>query len=268
MPKVPPVLAGRRVTTCFVEASTRTKLSFTTAARRLGAEVMDFGASTSSLTKGESLQDTVRTLMAIGSDFIVVRHPAAGAAHVVERVYGPGVLNAGDGAHAHPTQALLDLVTIREKVGWLDGLTIAIVGDSRHARVAHSHLEAHKLLGNRVVLVGPKTLAPDGLGETETDFDKILPQADVVMMLRLQTERMDGGFIPSTREFNARWGLTPGRLERLRGWIMAPGPVNPGVEIGEDGVTHPRSLIRDQVENGVWTRMAVLTLIARSRWPS
>lgn len=262
------MLAGRRVTTCFVEASTRTKLSFSTAARRLGADVMDFGASTSSLTKGESLQDTIRTLMAVGSDMIVVRHPASGAAHLVERVYGPGVVNAGDGAHAHPTQALLDLVTIRETCGRLDGLTIAIVGDVRHSRVAHSHLEAHRLLGNRVVLVGPRTLVPDGLGEAEPNLDKILPNADIVMMLRLQYERMDGGFIPSVREYNDRWGLTPARLERLRGWIMAPGPVNLGVEIGEDGVTHPKSLINVQVANGVWTRMAVLTLMGRARWPS
>lgn len=257
----PPALRGRRVALLFVEPSTRTRLSFARAVTALGGEVIDFSADSSSLKKGEGLKNTVRTVRGLGADLIVVRHLSPGAAHHVRRVFGPHVINAGDGGHAHPTQALGDMTTLKEALGRLDGLKVAIVGDILHSRVAHSDIAALRTLGNEVTTVGPPTL-----GAETHRFDAVLPEVDVVMMLRLQLERQGANFIPSLGEYHRLFGLTPERLRRLKpqARIMAPGPVNPGVEITEAALTDERSLIETQVTNGVWARMALLILCLRS----
>ena len=269
-PSAPP-LKGRRLLTFFVESSTRTKTSFGIAARRLGAEVVDVSPVGSSLTKGESLNDTARTIESMGVDFSVVRHPASGAPHHISKAVRSSVVNAGDGANEHPTQALLDLFTMEEHLGRSSGLRVALVGDILHSRVARSNLWAHRLLGNDVTVVGPATLIPRGIeemGATVThDLDTVLGTHDVIMMLRLQLERQQAGLFPSTAEYARLFGLTRERMSKLRkgAIVMHPGPMIRGWEISSEAADGPASVIQDQVANGVFVRMAVLMLLGHTR---
>jgi aspartate carbamoyltransferase catalytic subunit len=262
-------LAGRTLITMFFEPSTRTQASFELAGKRLGADVMTLSAATSSLRKGETLMDTALTLNAMRPDLLAVRHGASGAVHLLAQKVTCAVINAGDGRHEHPTQALLDALTIRRRKGRLHRLTVAICGDIAHSRVARSNILLLGKMENRVRVVGPRTLMPAGIDrlgvELCEEMEAGLEGADVVMMLRLQKERMDGGFIPSEREYFHRWGLDRAKLGRAKpdAIVMHPGPMNRGVEIdGElaDDVT--RSVIQEQVEMGVAVRMAVLDLLA------
>jgi aspartate carbamoyltransferase catalytic subunit len=283
IPKVP-ALRGRTVVTLFAEESTRTRLSFETAARRLSADVLSFSVERSSVKKGESLRDTVETVAAMGVDAMVVRHPAAGAPHQVARWVDAAVINAGDGWHEHPTQALLDCYTIRqvlaERAG-LDlsscgtecfaGLRVAVVGDIRHSRVARSGVWALAALGARVTLVAPGSLLPsslDGwpLDGVSHDLDAVLGDVDVCYLLRLQIERGAGAFLPSLREYSAGYGLSARRAALLpeQALVMHPGPMNRGIEIADDVADLPRSLVLRQVRNGVAVRMAVLFLLLGS----
>lgn len=263
IPKVP-ALQGLTVATLFFEASTRTRLSFERAAKALSADVMSFAPSTSSLSKGESLKDTALTLKAMGADIMVVRHGATGAPWRVAEWTGCPVVNGGDGAHQHPTQALLDSLTIRNHFGKLDGLRIGIVGDIRHSRVARSDLYAFAALGAEVTLIAPPTLLPlDVEGwpvRTSTDLDEVLPELDVVYLLRIQIERGGSTVFPSLPEYVTRYGLNQERFSRLHpeAVVMHPGPMNRGVEIAPEIADHPRSLVLDQVTAGVAVRMAVL----------
>jgi aspartate carbamoyltransferase catalytic subunit len=264
-------LKGRRLLTFFAEASTRTRTSFGIAARSLGAEVVDLSPAGSSLSKGESLRDTAQTIDALGVDVAVVRHPASGAPHLVAGAIRGSVVNAGDGSNEHPTQALLDLFTIRERLGRLDGLRIALVGDILHSRVARSNLWAHRLLGNSVTLVGPATLIPRGIesagAAVSHDLDGALESHDVIVMLRLQLERQRAGLFPSTGEYSSLFGLTRERLARLRkdAIVMHPGPMNRGWEIASESADAPQSAVLEQVRNGVFVRMAVLSLLNEAR---
>jgi aspartate carbamoyltransferase catalytic subunit len=255
-----PALAGRLVITLFYESSTRTSSSFELAARRLSAETMSIKSAGSSVDKGESLKDTVLTLAAYEPAAIVVRHPQAGAPAIVAAHSGAAVVNAGDGKPQHPTQALLDLYTIHGALGHLEGVQVAIVGDVLHSRVARSLVQALALVGARTTLVGPPTLVPralEALGcERSTDIDAIAA-ADVVYVLRMQRERMESAFVPSLREYTARWGVTPDRL-RPGQKVMHPGPMNRGVEIDPRVADSPDSLIVEQVRSGLVVRMAVL----------
>ena len=276
IPKVP-TLRGKTVVSLFYEDSTRTRLSFETAARRLGADTMTFTVSTSSVSKGESLRDTVETIEAMGIDAVVVRHRAAGVPWRIASWVGASVVNAGDGSHEHPTQALLDCYTIGARRGVrqgrsggdasLAGMRIAIVGDARHSRVARSDVLAFTSLGAEVVLVGPPTLLPpslDGWPVTVSHhLDEVLGALDVVYVLRLQHERMTEALIPSLREYRAGYGLTAARVGRLRpdALVMHPGPMNRGVEIDAEAAGDGRSVITAQVANGVAVRMAVLYLL-------
>ncbi len=276
MPKVP-ALRGRTVVSLFYEDSTRTRLSFEAAARRLSADTMNFSVSTSSVHKGESLRDTVETIEAMGIDALVVRHPSSGAPAQVASWVDVSVINAGDGWHEHPTQALLDCYTIRaqrlaqgesiDATRPLDGLRIAIVGDIKHSRVARSNVAAFALLGAEVILVAPPTLLPpslDGwLAVVDHDFDAVVAKVDIVYLLRLQSERCDEALLPSRREYTAGYGLTSRRATMLGdgAWIMHPGPINRGVEIAADVADQSNSLITNQVANGVAVRMAVLFLL-------
>ncbi len=269
IPRVP-ALRGRTVATVFFEDSTRTRMSFDTAARRLSADTVAFAAGSSSLSKGESLRDTIEVVGSYGADLLVVRHPMAGTAHRIAGWTDAAVVNAGDGCHEHPTQALLDCYTLREKLGSLDGMRIAIVGDVRHSRVARSNVLAFTALGAEVVLVGPATLMPpavDGWPVTVAhEFDPLLGDLDAVYLLRMQRERITEGLVPSIREFATDFGLTAARTARLRddALILHPGPTNPGVEISAEAAADPRSVILDQVANGVSVRMAVLFLLIGS----
>jgi aspartate carbamoyltransferase catalytic subunit len=264
---VPPTLKGKRVLSLFFEASTRTSSSFELAARRLGADVTSFKASGSSVEKGESLKDTVLTLAQHAPDGIVVRHPLIGAPELVARYAGAAVVNAGDGRRAHPTQALLDLYTMRASLGRLEGIHVAIVGDVLHSRVARSLAQALALVGAETTLVGPPTLIPRGIEalgcETTADIDAIA-DADVVYVLRMQRERMASAYVPSLREYAARWGVTPERL-RPGQKVMHPGPMNRGVEIDSRVADSPASLVLDQVRAGLAVRMAVLRELLVSR---
>jgi aspartate carbamoyltransferase catalytic subunit len=257
-----PTLRGRTVVNLFFESSTRTSSSFELAAKRLSADVMSVKASGSSVDKGESLKDTALTLGAYDPDVIVIRHPHIGAPQLVARVTGAHVVNAGDGKHQHPTQALLDLYTIHGELGRLDGLHVAIVGDVLHSRVARSNVQALVLCGARVTLVGPPTLLPRGIEamgcETSTDISAIAA-ADVVYVLRMQRERMEEGenYVPTLREYSARWGVTPERL-RPGQKVMHPGPMNRGVEIDPRVADAQDALIEVQVRAGLVVRMAVL----------
>jgi aspartate carbamoyltransferase catalytic subunit len=257
-----PTLRGRLVVNVFYESSTRTSSSFELAAKRLSADTMSIKAAGSSVDKGESLKDTALTLSAYDPDVIVIRHPHIGAPQLVARVTEAHIVNAGDGKHQHPTQALLDLYTIREELGRIDGLHVAIVGDVLHSRVARSNVQALLLMGARVTLVGPPTLVPRGIEamgcETSTDIDAIR-DADVVYVLRMQHERMLEGanYVPSLREYTARWGITPERL-RPGQKVMHPGPMNRGVEIDPRVADAADALIVGQVRAGLVTRMAVL----------
>ena len=261
-----PALRGRRVLNLFYEASTRTRSSFELAAKTLSAEVINFVSSGSSVEKGESLRDTIQTLSAYDPDVIVVRHPHAGAPDVVARHTAAHVVNAGDGKHQHPTQALLDLFTLRAALGRLDGLHVAIVGDVLHSRVARSLVQALALVGARATLVGPPTLVPEGLGAPVSHELAAIADADVVYVLRMQRERMAVGasFVPSLREYAARWGVTPERL-RPGQLVMHPGPMNRGVEIDPRVADSEASLVVDQVRSGLTVRMAVLHEFAGTR---
>jgi len=266
IPKVP-ALRGKTVAWLFYEDSTRTRLSFEAAARRLSADVMNFSVASSSVKKGESLRDTVQTIEAMGVDAIVVRHGSAGAPWQVAKWAEAAVVNAGDGWHEHPTQALLDCYTIRQHIGSCEGLRIAIVGDVKHSRVARSDVLAFTAMGAEVTLVAPPTLLPPSLEgwpvAVSHDLDSVLPKVDIVYLLRMQRERMSSGLIPSLREYTARYGLTRRRVDLLdeAAIVMHPGPMNRGVEIAADVADLPRSVIVDQVRNGVAVRMAVLYLL-------
>jgi aspartate carbamoyltransferase catalytic subunit len=263
-----PALRGRTVVNLFFEPSTRTRMSFEIAEKRLSADTLNFAAATSSLSKGETLIDTARTLEAMAPDIIVVRHASSGAAHMLSRVCRARIVNAGDGMHEHPTQALLDAFTIRERKGRLEGLKVAIVGDLAHSRVLRSNLLLLTKMGAEVRACGPATLLPPGLaaaGATvTTSMDEAVEGADVVMMLRVQHERMQGLFLPSLREYFTLYGLTEERLRRAADdvIVMHPGPMNRGVEIDSAVADGPWSVILDQVANGVAVRMAVLYLMA------
>jgi len=264
-------LAGLTLINAFFENSTRTLLSFEIAGKRLGADVVNMHAAQSSVKKGETLIDTAVTLNAMRADVIVIRHQSSGAVQLIADKVDCPVLNAGDGRHEHPTQALLDALTIRRRKGRIGGLTVAICGDVLHSRVARSNILALTALGAEVRVVAPPTLMPaaiDRMGVIPfTDFDAGLEGADVVMMLRLQNERMAGGYLPSPREYHALYGLTPERLERAApdALVMHPGPMNRGVEITSSVADHPtRSAITEQVEMGVAVRMAVLEALARN----
>jgi aspartate carbamoyltransferase catalytic subunit len=263
-----PALRGRTVVSLFFEPSTRTRTSFEVAEKRLSADTLSIATATSSVTKGETLADTVRNLEAMAPDMIVIRHASSGAPHLLARICRAAVINAGDGMHEHPTQALLDAFTIRAHKGRLAGLKVAIVGDLLHSRVLRSNLLLLSAMGADLWLCGPSTLIPAGLDRpgvrTTAVIDEALDGADVVMMLRIQQERMHGHFIPSLREYFTLFGLTPARLRRAKEdvIVMHPGPMNRGVEIDSEVADGPYSVILEQVANGVAVRMAVLYLLA------
>jgi aspartate carbamoyltransferase catalytic subunit len=262
------VLRGRTQINLFFEASTRTQSSFEIAGKRLGADVMNMSVASSSVKKGETLIDTAATLNAMHPDIIVVRHNAAGAVHLLARKVGCSVINAGDGAHEHPTQALLDALTIRRHKGRVERLTVAICGDILHSRVARSNIILLNALGARVKVVAPSTLLPNGIAgmgvEVHHDMHEGLKDADIVMMLRLQRERMQGAFIPSVREYFRYYGLDREKLKAAKddALVMHPGPMNRGVEIDPEIADGPQSLIREQVEMGVAVRIAVLEALS------
>src|SRR5271165_2917449 len=261
-----PALRGKTVVNLFIEPSTRTRISFELAAQRLTADIVNFSADASSFKKGETLKDTARNLEALNADFIVIRHSASGAPHFLSRVVNASIINAGDGAHEHPTQALLDAFTIRERKGKIDGLKIAIVGDILFSRVARSDIWALKKLGAEVTLVGPSTLVPRSFEEmgvkVARHIDEILDSADVISLLRIQHERQRKEYFPSLNEYIRFFGLTKARAARLRPacLVMHPGPINRGVEIDSEIADGPQSVILDQVTNGLAVRMAVLYL--------
>jgi aspartate carbamoyltransferase catalytic subunit len=282
-----PTLRGRTVVNLFYEDSTRTRISFEAAAKRLSADVINFSAKGSSVSKGESLKDTALTLQAMGADAVVIRHPASGAPHRLAGWVAGSVLNAGDGTHEHPTQALLDAYTMRARLGRLAGLHVAIVGDVLHSRVARSNVLLLSTLGAKVTLVGPPTLLPVDIAAkvparsmhnaresapstalvpdvgVSYDLDAVLPDVDVVMLLRVQRERMADSFFPSAREYARRYGLDVPRMRRLpeHALVMHPGPMNRGMEIAPEVADSARSTIVEQVANGVSVRMAVLYLL-------
>jgi aspartate carbamoyltransferase catalytic subunit len=273
IPKVP-ALRGKTVVSLFYEDSTRTRLSFETAAKRLGADTMTFSVSTSSVKKGESLLDTVQTIEAMGIDAIVCRHGAAGAPNRVAQWSTANVVNAGDGRHEHPTQALLDAFTLRRHRGpSLDGCRVAIVGDIRNSRVARSDVKAFDALGCELTLVGPPTLMPERLDgwpvRVAYDLDDVLADVDVVYLLRIQRERIGQALFPTIREYATRWGLTAERAARLKPdtFVMHPGPMNRGIEIAGEVADSARSLVTEQVANGVAVRMAVLWTLLGSGGP-
>jgi aspartate carbamoyltransferase catalytic subunit len=263
-----PTLRGRTVVNMFFEDSTRTRSSFELAGKWLSADVINISGKGSSTSKGESLRDTVRTVAAMGVDGFVIRHSASGAAQQVSEWVDAVVINAGDGTHEHPTQALLDAYSMRRRLGDLEGRHVAIVGDLTHSRVLRSNLICLKTLGARVTVVAPPTLMPSGIAtwaksegfETSYDFDAVLPGVDAVMMLRVQRERMSGGFFPTEREYTVGYGLTRERLRSLQEHtvILHPGPMNRGLEIATDAADAAQSLVLDQVSAGVAVRMSVL----------
>jgi aspartate carbamoyltransferase catalytic subunit len=266
-----PALRGKTTVNLFYEPSTRTRTSFELAAKRLSTDVINFSVSTSSVVKGESLKDTALTIQALGADFIVIRHSCSGTAHFLADALDASVINAGDGTNEHPTQALLDLFTIKEKKGTIRGLVVAIVGDILHSRVAKSNIYALKKLGAAVRLIGPPTLVPPYMSELGveifTDMSKGLEDADIIMMLRIQMERQGKGFFPTTEEYFKNWGLTSERLSKAKedAIVMHPGPMNRGVEISSDVADGGKSVILDQVTNGLAVRMAVLYLLGGAR---
>jgi aspartate carbamoyltransferase catalytic subunit len=262
-----PALRGRTVVNLFYENSTRTRISFEIAAKRLSADVINFSTSGSSVAKGESLKDTALTLQAMGADAIVIRHSSSGSPYTLTKWVDASVINAGDGTHEHPTQALLDLFTIREHFPSFDGLRVAIVGDVLHSRVARSGTHGLARMGAQVTLVGPPTLIPPEAStwgaEISHELDPVLPKLDVCYMLRVQRERQRQQYFPSVREYSRLYGLTRERVEALPegALIMHPGPMNRGVEIASDVADLPQSLITDQVTNGIAVRMALLYLM-------
>ncbi len=276
VPRVP-ALRGTTIVTLFYENSTRTRTSFELAGKILGADVINVAASGSSVTKGESLVDTVKTLQAVGADVLVMRHNRSGAPYLASRHTDCSVVNAGDGLHAHPTQGLLDLYTMRGALGDVRGMKVVIVGDILHSRVARSNMWALTALGANVVLCAPRTLLPKGLGDAtegrlppvrvETDLDHAIEGADVVMALRMQLERMHGGFVPGAREYSRLYQVNANRLARAKpgALVMHPGPMNEGVEISHEVAHGLQSHVEVQVTNGVAVRMAVLWLLTRTR---
>ncbi len=286
--RVPP-LRGKTIVNCFYEASTRTRVSFELAGKNLSADVVNISASGSSVEKGESLVDTTRTLQALGADMVVMRHPHAGAPYLVARELDASVVNAGDGWHAHPTQGLLDLFTVRERLGSLEGRKVVIVGDVLHSRVARSNIWGFATLGAQVVLCGPPTLIPPGIEQAvaeglhrklgngrhkehaavrvQYDLDKACEDADVLMALRIQKERQEAGLFPSLREYSRLYGVTRERLARAKfgALVMHPGPMNEGIEIAPDVAYGGQSVIEEQVTNGVAVRMALMYLLAGGR---
>lgn len=263
-----PTLRGKTIVNLFFEPSTRTRTSFELAGKRLSADVVNFSQSTSSVVKGETLIDTARTIEAMPAEILVIRHPCSGAAELLARSVSASVINAGDGMHEHPTQALLDLYTVREALGRVEGLRVAIIGDVLHSRVARSDIQAFKTMGASVAVCGPPTLLPTGLAEWGVDvtlrIEEALNGADVVIALRMQMERQNAGFVPSLNEYASLYGLTRERLDAAGGRmvVMHPGPINRGVEIAPDVADSRASLILNQVANGMAVRMAVLYLVA------
>jgi aspartate carbamoyltransferase catalytic subunit len=271
-----PTLRGKTVINLFFEASTRTRTSFEIAAKRLSADTINISASASSVQKGETLSDTVRNIEAMNSDVIIIRHPASGAPHFIAKRLKASVINAGDGSHEHPSQALLDLMTIKEKKRKIEGLKVAVIGDIAHSRVARSNIHGLMKMGAKVVLYGPKTLMPKGIEKISSliphpssisvaeSMEEALSDADVIMMLRIQLERQGQSLFPSVREYSRFFGLN-GRnisLAKEDAVIMHPGPMNRGVEISSEVADGPRSVILDQVNNGIAVRMALLYLLA------
>jgi len=263
-----PTLRGKTAVNLFFEPSTRTRTSFELAAKRLSTDVINFSVPTSSVVKGESLIDTALTVQALGADFIIIRHSSAGVPHLLAKKLRASVINAGDGTNEHPTQALLDAFTIREKKGKIEGLGIAIVGDIMHSRVAKSNIYSLTKLGAKVRLIGPPTLIPKEIEDIGVrvfhNMEDGLKDVDVVMMLRIQMERQGKGFFPSTEEYSKNWGLTPERLSLAKGdaIVMHPGPMNRGIEIASEIADGPQSVILEQVTNGLAVRMAVMYLLA------
>ncbi|HAK88816.1 MAG: aspartate carbamoyltransferase [Nitrospirae bacterium GWB2_47_37] len=265
-----PALRGKTVVNLFFEPSTRTKTSFELAEKRISTDVLNFSVPTSSVVKGESLLDTVRTIEAYGVDFIVIRHSSSGVPHFIARNVKASVINAGDGINEHPTQALLDAFSIVEKKGGLNGLKVAIVGDITHSRVAKSNVYLLSKFGAHIRLVGPPTLIPDMAGygvEVFYNMEDGLKDVDVIMMLRIQTERQGKGFFPSTLEYFKNWGLDTQRLELADkdAVVMHPGPMNRGIEISSDVADSAQSIILDQVTNGIAVRMAVMYLLGGAK---
>jgi aspartate carbamoyltransferase catalytic subunit len=269
--KKAPALRGRVVVLLFFEASTRTSMSFNLAAQRLSADIMEFHSDASSVKKGETLVDTARNIEAMGVDIFVIRHSAAGAPHLLSHSVDACVINAGDGSHEHPTQGLLDMFTMREAKGRIEGLKVAIVGDISHSRVARSNLWGLTKLGAEVTLIGPPTQVPASLAgdrvKISYDIDSVLPEMDVVNMLRIQTERQGRNSFPSIREYSRLFGMNAERLARCKKdvLIMHPGPINRGVEITSDVADGPSSAVLQQVTNGVAVRMAVMYLVAGAK---
>jgi len=263
-----PTLRGKTVINLFYEPSTRTKFSFNLAAKRLSADVMSISKSSSSIAKGESLLDTAKTMEVMGADVVVIRHSAPGATKFLAENISASVLNAGDGAHAHPTQALLDIYSIKEKLGQVAGLKVLIVGDIAHSRVARSNIWGLNKLGAEVAVAGPQTLIPreiEKMGvKVYTDLDQALENVDVVNILRIQMERQESGLFPSIREYREIYGMNAERLERIgkKAMIMHPGPMNRGIEIESSVADSSQSVITEQVKNGVAIRMALLYLLA------
>jgi aspartate carbamoyltransferase catalytic subunit len=266
--KTVPVLRGRTVCLLFYEPSTRTRVSFELAAKRLSADLINVAVATSSVVKGESLIDTVNTFEAMKADFIIMRHSVSMAPHFLSKHVPSSVINAGDGNHAHPTQALLDAYTLLEKRGSLDGMHIGIVGDIKHSRVARSDIEVFKMLGARVSICGPTTLLPDQFSmygvDIYHDLDELLPKLDAVQMLRIQRERQKGSHFPSIREYHRLYSFTQERLKRCKKdiVIMHPGPMNRGIEIDDAVADCTNSVINEQVTNGIAVRMSILYLLA------
>ncbi|MDP8262660.1 MAG: aspartate carbamoyltransferase catalytic subunit [Candidatus Ancaeobacter aquaticus] len=264
-----PALRGKTVVNFFFEPSTRTRASFELSAKRLSADILNISSPTSSVTKGESLKDTIRNLQALKADIIIIRHSDSGAPQLVANAFPDvSIINAGDGSHEHPTQALLDLYTLKEKKGKIEGLKVAIVGDITHSRVARSNIWGLTKLGAEVTVVGPRTLIPAGIEQmgvtVQTDFMSALREVDVVYMLRVQNERLMSNVFPSIREYARLYGLTKEKLSCAKEDIivMHPGPINRGVEISSEVADGPQSVILDQVTNGLATRMAVLFLVS------
>ena len=263
-----PTLQGKTIVNLFFENSTRTRTSFELAERRLSADVLSFAASTSSVTKGETLKDTARNIEAMKIDMVVIRHNAAGSADFLSKVINANIINAGDGQHEHPTQGLLDMFTLREKFGKLEGLHICIVGDVLHSRVARSNIFGLQTMGAKVSVCGPATLIPRGIENLGVDvyhhIDDILPKVDALNVLRIQLEREAGGYFPSLREFHRYFGVTKERLDKVGKpiTILHPGPINRDVELSADVADGPHSLILEQVLNGVAVRMAILYLLS------
>lgn len=265
-----PALRGKTVVNLFYEASTRTRTSFEVAAKRLSADVLNIATSASSVVKGETLVDTVHNLEAYQIDILVIRHACSGAPHFLARHARASVINAGDGLHEHPTQALLDMFTIRQRKGSVEGLTVAIIGDIYHSRVARSDILALKKLGAKVILCGPPTLVPREFAdmgvEMTYDVEKAIADADVIYSLRMQFERQQANFLPSIEEYIRLFGLTTERLKKAKPdcIVMHPGPINRGIEMTSEVADSPRSVILEQVTNGVAVRMAVMFLLARA----